>query len=466
MIVRQDGDEIIATDHQISNENMRKEENVGILGVPNIKTTESSEHQAKLFNSIVVHLEEQNIEIMKKLKEIQESNTESITHNAETGEHKESLTMDQQHPLESCQSMQHQLQRLKGLVDNIFGENVGQEKIKGDRSMKSLNQPSSISQNGHPSHDLCHTPPHNLHNNNPINKVNESTHFVKEQIQSTPLCHANPGRIGLNGNLKTKSLHHGLSNIHNEFSPIVMGRKETNSGRLWELETLRESNASRSVARNNNISTYSNLISPESLAVDDILSDHHSSSPRETGSNTVDTFPFSRMSLHELTSLLVKTGKIPTSFDHEYPSGNEGSSPYNVSKVLDPKYIQGINNDNAGNQEGTKTEILEELESLMLRLEDVFDAYHFSEAKDTTETKDKMKRMNSVHLQQIQKEQDPLIIGQIVSEIVDQIHSFNYECIGNVKMNSHPSSSPSIARSDGDGLSSPEPPIMSTLSTN
>ena len=102
----------------------------------------------------------------------------------------------------------------------------------------------------------------------------------------------------------------------------------------------------------------------------------------------------------------------------------------------------------------------------MLRLEDVFDAYHFSEAKDTTETKDKMKRMNSVHLQQIQKEQDPLIIGQIVSEIVDQIHSFNYECIGNVKVNSQQSSSPSIARSDGDGLSSPEPPMMSTLSRN
>ena len=462
MIVRQDGDEMIAADHQISNEHMKKEDNVGSSSVPNIKTTESSEHQAKLFNSIVVHLEEQNIEIMKKLKQIQESNAESITHNAETGEDKESLAMDQQHPLESCQSMQHQLQRLKGLVDNIFGENIGQEKPKGDLLIKSLNQPNSISQNSHPSHDLCHTPPHN-HNNNPLNKINDSIQFVKEQIQSTPVCPTNPGRIGINGNIKTKSLHHGLSNIQNEFSPIVMGRKETNSARLWELETLWESSASRSVARHNNISTYSNLISPESLAVDDILSDHHSASPRETGSNTIDTFPFSRMSLHELTSLLVKTGKIPTSFDHEYPSGYEGSSPYNVSKVLDPKYMQGIDNDN---QEGTKTEILEELESLMLRLEDVFDAYHFSEAKDTTETKDKMTRMNSVHLQQIQKEQDPLIIGQIVSEIVDQIHSFNYECIGNVKMNSQQSSSPSIARSDGDGLSSPEPPMMSTLSRN
>ena len=148
MIVRQDGDEIIATDHQISNEKRRKEENVGISSVPNVKTTESSESQANVFNSIVVHLEEQNIEIMKKLKEIQESNAESITHNEETGEDKESLAMDQQHPLESCQSMQHQLQRLKGLVDNIFGENVGQEKTKGDLLIKSLNQPNSISQNG------------------------------------------------------------------------------------------------------------------------------------------------------------------------------------------------------------------------------------------------------------------------------------------------------------------------------
>ena len=95
----------------------------------------------------------------------------------------------------------------------------------------------------------------------------------------------------------------------------------------------------------------------------------------------------------------------------------------------------------------------------MLRLEDVFEAYHSSHSSKESQNLDKLKRINSVHLQQLQKEQDPMIIGQIVSEIVDQIHSFNYRCLGtSVKTQSH-SSSPSIARSEGDGLSSPEPPV-------
>ena len=96
----------------------------------------------------------------------------------------------------------------------------------------------------------------------------------------------------------------------------------------------------------------------------------------------------------------------------------------------------------------------------MLRLENVFEAYHCGEASDNEI--DKIKRINSVHLHQLQKEQDPMIISQIVSEIVDQIHSFNYHCLGATRTQSHPSSSPSIARSEGDGLSSPEPPVLST----
>ena len=98
----------------------------------------------------------------------------------------------------------------------------------------------------------------------------------------------------------------------------------------------------------------------------------------------------------------------------------------------------------------------------MLRLESVFDAYHYGEASDAEI--DKIKRINSVNLQQLQKEQDPMIIGQIVSEIVDQIHSFNYHCLGAARTQSHASSSPSITRSEGDGLSSPEPPVLSTSS--
>ena len=93
--------------------------------------------------------------------------------------------------------------------------------------------------------------------------------------------------------------------------------------------------------------------------------------------------------------------------------------------------------------------------------ENVFEAYHSTNKGSSTKDVNQLKRISSVHLQQLQKEQDPMIIGQIVSEIVDQIHSFNYRCLGNTKTQSQPSSSPSIARSEGDGLSSPEPPVLS-----
>ena len=73
-ILRQEGNAIIATDHQINiselakNRDRPKETRIA-SGVS------EHEQQAKLFNSIVIHLEEQNHQIMKKLQMLQGQQT-------------------------------------------------------------------------------------------------------------------------------------------------------------------------------------------------------------------------------------------------------------------------------------------------------------------------------------------------------------------------------------------------------
>ena len=412
---------------------------------------ESHEHQARLFNSIVVHLEEQNKEIMTKLKVLQ-TNSGMIDCEEHLPDNHGSLK-HQQNPIESCQSMQHQLQRLKGLVDNIFGENLEHKQ----RNLESTSNQLTEAFQG-PNISEINTPKLN-HNEVTLNNMNLPHLLPHELIESTPLCNRNPRNPNLDENGKKNKLL-SRSTIHHEFSPILLKDKQNKKFRHLELDTLQESNASRSLVRNRPTTNYESLISPESIAVDDILGENsdHLTPHDDHASNAIDIFPFSRMSLHELTSLLVKTGKIVPSFDNEHVSGNETFNANNVTRLLDARPTS----DGVANNQETKVEIMEELESLMLRLENVFEAYHHSSNQtSSTQSMDHMKKISSVHLQQIQKEQDPMVIGQIVSEIVDQIHSFNYQCLGNVQTQSQTSSSPSITRSDGDGLSSPEPPVRS-----
>jgi len=304
------------------------------------------------------------------------------------------------------------------------------------------------------------------------------TLLPNQRIESTPLCnyktnpHLNKLQDNENGG-KNKLL--SRSTIHNEFSPIIPKGMQWKKGKKLELGIVNESSvAKNSIYSNKFVDKSNSIIAPESLAVDNLLNDHGNCGLRGESSqatypemsqyekvNSSDSLPFSRLSLNELTSLLVKTGKIVPNFDSEHLPGQEISPPYNVTRLLDPK-LNLTNGNVTGTNGGIKTEIMEELDSLMLRLENVFEAYHSSKnSSENSGNFDKLKRINSVHLQQLQKEQDPMIIGQIVSEIVDQIHSFNYRCLGApVKTQSH-SSSPSIARSEGDGLSSPEPPVLS-----
>ena len=476
-ILRQEGNAIIATDHPF---NTNKSGKPGKEVMGNMKQNESHEQQAKLFNSIVVHLEEQNYQIMKKLQSLQGNHSSVITTDQGRTSNENNFLVSQQQPLESCQSMHTQLQRLKGLVDNIFGDNSSSPT---ENLVEKQPLPVSMIPNTH-YEDACSrievSSIDGTQNKNEatIDNIQTSVVLPKDRVESTPLCHQGKRNNNFNENGQ-RSTFLSRSAIHHEFSPILLNDVQGKRGRRLELEPVQESSISRHpIYADKTISQCTSpFIAPESFAVDKILNGDNENAinlqlcdetdMRSSGTNhqinneTDDTFPFSRLSLHELTSLLVKTGKIIPTLNLDHSSGNEISNPYNVTRILDPKQSRGtINSSNAG-VEGTKMEIMDELESLMLRLENVFEAYHSTNKGSSTKDVNQLKRISSVHLQQLQKEQDPMIIGQIVSEIVDQIHSFNYRCLGNTKTQSQPSSSPSIARSEGDGLSSPEPPVLS-----
>ena len=407
---------------------------------------------------------------MKKLQILQnQQGNVGTDHNGIQGQSlNDNRSFNNQHPLDSCQNMQHQLERLKGLVDNIFGSN-GLSKNSDHEYAQVLRQESpAINESG------INTKHHG--NDIGINDSKRRAPILPNQlVESTPLCNfqkiAKQNTLLGDNDIGSNKLL-SRSTIHNEFSPIIPKGRQCNIRKRLELGAINESStASDSIYSNKFKNKTNSIIFPESEAVDNLLQDYNTKSHlgelshttrNETcqyeNINSLDSFPFSRMSLNELTSLLVKTGKIIPNGDSEYFPGQEIAPPYNVTRLLEPKM-----DPNAGNTQGQgemKTEMMEELDSLMLRLENVFEAYHCGEASD--KEIDKIKRINSVHLQQLQKEQDPMIISQIVSEIVDQIHSFNYHCLGAARTQSHPSSSPSIARSEGDGLSSPEPPVLST----
>ena len=441
-----------------------------------MKHNESHEQQAKLFNSIVVHLEEQNYQIMKKLQSLQGNHSSVNTTNPGRTFNENNLLMSQQQPLESCQSMHTQLQRLKGLVDNIFGdksssptENVVTKQGLSDSIIPHKQYEDTCG--AIESRSIDGTP-----NQNEATSDNIKIRAILPigRVESTPLCDRGNRNNKFDDNGQTSNFL-SRSAIHHEFSPILLNDVHGKRGRRLELETVQETSISRHPIYEDKTTSKCtpSLIAPESFAVDKILNGDNENATkfqlcnetdlRLSGTNyqTNNETDFSRMSLHELTSLLVKTGKIVPSFDLDHSSGNEISNPYNVTRILDPKQSRGTMNSSITGGEGTKMEIMEELESLMLRLENVFEAYHSTDKGSATKDVDQLKRISSVHLQQLQKEQDPMIIGQIVSEIVDQIHSFNYRCLGNTKTQSQPSSSPSISRSEGDGLSSPEPPILS-----
>ena len=147
----------------------------------------------------------------------------------------------------------------------------------------------------------------------------------------------------------------------------------------------------------------------DSIIVDTLLDQH------SDGDNDEDP---SELSLQDLTSLLVKTG-------FKFEDTNEVSNRLLVTS----------GEDEASAMQADEENLAEEIESLMLRLESVFKSYHD-------------KTVVSVHQKQTQKEfGNSGELQHVVAEISDQVHAFN------AALHRLPS-----VRSEGDGLSSPEPP--------
>ena len=192
-ILRQEGNAIIATDHQINIAELTKNSDMP-KALRNHHGGAEHEQQAKLFNSIVIHLEEQNHQIMKKLQTLQSQQTMVGNNdhqvNPSSIHENPSSFIHQQHPLDSCQNMQHQLQRLKGLVDNIFGANVLSEDLRKECTNASNSQDQktddpgridvvSVDDTGRKKHDS---------NSTLNNSKTGLTLLPNQRIESTPLC--------------------------------------------------------------------------------------------------------------------------------------------------------------------------------------------------------------------------------------------------------------------------------------
>ncbi len=122
-----------------------------------------------------------------------------------------------------------------------------------------------------------------------------------------------------------------------------------------------------------------------SAAVDTYLNDDDEMKTFEDDPQTL-----SNVSLADLTSLLAKTG-----------FHGQTKLDLNVTDVLQQKVCQ--------TEHGSGLDVMEDLESLLQRLEDVFQSFH-----DPSLAKKNTFAYNN----------DAVIIGQIVSEIGDQLEAF------------------------------------------
>ena len=275
-----------------------------------------SQHQ-KMFDSIVLHMEEHNNGIFEKLRT----------------ERKDGKEDD-----EDCVAMQIQLNRLKTLMDQIFcanpvapssSSNANSNSLKTlDRQSLSLNDPSVII--------------------------------------STPMVR--------NG------CRRSLIPIESHFSPIAR-KQRTGEQPLPSAAMASSGQDNRPHLPPSNLPSLTVEQLQQSLALGE----------GEEGSGLPS---LTDMSMADLTSLLMKTGKLLP------PESDIAALDHlNITEQL------------VGNPEskGQDEDTMEALETLMLKLDRVFKGFHDPGLLRTT------------------FDQDPLGIGNIVGDIGDQIHGFSYQ---------------------------------------
>jgi len=247
-----------------------------------IRSVKGRGDQARLFNSILVHLEEQNHQMMSKL---QGTNEET-----------------------NCAVMQQHLDKLKTLVDRVFvagacqgtgaGPSVGDDVIVVD------DQASAITLNG------------------------------PSLVESTPL-HAAGNQI-TRPELPVLKQQKLLSRIqlNKNFSPVVLKPQQQQQ---QQQEHISASGSFRHPPRRGDEGQLDDLFRSDSIIVDTLLNDNNEESFSATEALDGGD-PASSLSLQDLTSLLVKTG-----FNFQFEDTNQVSQMLEPSEGENQGFETGEN---------------------------------------------------------------------------------------------------------------------------
>lgn len=339
-------------------------------------------------NSILMHMERENAAVLERLTHLQSSKPTTPKSPRQKVDNTNLLSQ----PIDSCVAMQAQLDRLKRLMDGIFG---------GERHLVTATNETDkpnygVNANGTP----LRTKKQIMEERHSILLELQNSLAHPSLIESTPVVTMN-NRNHLKNNSNVFCVPGSAHQLHkkklsrlaldNNFSPIVFQVPKTpNNIKIGEPKPVPPP------------------VFDESLAVESMLNGESESVVDgsktkfllEDGPNTPN---LSKVTLGDLTSLLAKTGHHQTLTDQEL----------NITQQL-------AENDISNAAEGVDEEgdIMEELEHLMLRLEDVFATF-----RDPSLIKKSMPIMTSSGNLVSATETDPAIIGQIVAEISDQIHA-------------------------------------------
>ena len=332
-------------------------------------------HKQKELDSIIVHLEEQNAEMRNKLKHLEDKKKNSNSNN---------VTFSQ--PLDSCHAIQEQLDKLKQLMDNSFKvqqlDNVSDEK-KSQVANKAKNQLNQLRKSIYLE----------------MHSINEPGQQM--MIESTPVVKQNENNVNINTAVATTSTKKQLTlmALDKNFSPII----------------FRQPAAPKT-----------DILVPSmdlSTVVDELLEDKVDNNEVNGNDEIQDELPsLSAVSMGDLTSLLAKTGHVM----HMQQQSANGNADLNITESLE-----------LANENGTENfgeDIMEEMENLMIKLENVFQSFRdpalVTKTQKSSSTANLRRSGSSVlsigGAQKCSKNagHDAVIVGQIVSEISDQLDAF------------------------------------------
>ena len=312
------------------------------------------------FNAIMQHLEMNSAQMIDRLKML-----EKLQQKPELADPSGITNISLNQPLRNCQSIQNQLDKLKELMESVF------------TLANEHRQPNAANTAGQADD----------RRNNQITKIRNSVVLEMNSfneptfmIESTPVVSGQNNNNNNNNNNKTGLKNKKMSRLamDNNFSPIVFHIPRTPPPKpKFDSEPK-----------------VPPIVHDVSAAVDSMLviDSGDDDVDSDTHKSFGDQVTLSNVSLADLTSLLAKTG-----------FHGQTKLDLNVTEAL-----SGYGFDHQGASR-TGADMMDDLEGLLQKLEDVFQSF-----RDASLPKRSTFAFNN----------DAVIIGQIVSEIGDQLDAF------------------------------------------